>query len=87
MVLHSLANLRGTFCCNEAKIVAAVGMGSDPTGVVIAKTSMGVPVKAKGPVYKKMEACNSTEELRELMGETKGTHHGSPSCTMGSGIS
>ena len=51
VVLHSLANLGGTFRCKEDKIVAAVGMGSDPTGGVIAKTSMGVPVKAKGPVY------------------------------------
>ena len=91
VVLHSLANLGGTFRCKEDKIVAAVGMGTDPTGVVIAKTSMGVPVKAKGPAYKNLEACNSTEDLRELMGDTKGViHHGSnffPSCTMGSGIS
>jgi len=78
VVLHSLANLGGTFRCKEDMIVAAVGMGTDPTGVVIAKTSMGVPVKAKGPAYKNLEACESTEDLRELMGDTKGgTHHGS----------
>ena len=48
VVLHSLANLGGTFRCKEDKIVAAVGMGIDPTatGVVIAKSSMGVPVKS-----------------------------------------
>ena len=52
VVLHSITNLGGTIRCKEDKIVAAVGMGSEPTGVVIAKGSMGVTVKAKGPVQK-----------------------------------
>ena len=58
VVLHSLANLGGTFRCKEDKIVAAVGMGTDPTGVVIAKTSMGVPVKAKGQLTKIWRPAN-----------------------------
>ena len=51
-------------------------MGANPTGVVIAKTSLGVTVKAKGPGFN-LEECESTEELKSLKREIKGTHHGS----------
>ena len=78
VVLPSFHNLGGTFRRPEDKIVAAVGMGANPTGVVIAKTSIGTSVKAKGPGFT-LEECDSTEKLKNLKGETKGkgTHHGS----------
>ena len=40
VVLHSFHNLGGTVRRPEDKIVAAVGMGANPTGIVIAKTSI-----------------------------------------------
>ena len=49
VVLHSLNNLGGTVRRPDNKIVGAVGMGSNPTGVVIAKHSFCSNVKARGP--------------------------------------
>ena len=77
IVLHSVNNLGGSVRRPDDKIVGAVGMGSNPNGVVISKKSFCTTVKAKGPGLEQLEECETTEELKTLTGNNKGQHHGS----------
>ena len=77
VVLHSVNNLGGSVRRPDDKIVGAVGMGSNPSGVVISTQSFCTTVKANGPGWTKLESCNTTEELEALKGFKEGQHHGS----------
>ena len=77
IVLHSVNNLGGSVRKPEDKIVGAVGMGSNPNGVVISKQSFCVTVKANGPGWDQLELCDTVGELESLKGQKKGEHHGS----------
>ena len=52
-------------------------MSSNPNGVVISNKSFCLTVKAKGPGWEQLEACETTEDIESLRECKKGEHHGS----------
>ena len=73
IVLHSVKNVGGSIRRPDDKLVGAVGMSSNPNGVVISKQSFCVTVKANGPGWDQLELCDTTEELESLKGQKRGS--------------
>ena len=73
-MIHSMRNLGGSLRRPENKIAAMVGMGSNPTGVLITDDSFYQHDKEKAQGIEKFQKCESNEECAALTGVAKGMH-------------
>ena len=69
-----MRTLGGSLRCPGNKIAALVGMGSNPTGVLITNDSFCQHKKEKAPGTEKFQKCESNEERAALTVVTKGMH-------------
>ena len=60
-LIHSLSNLGGTIRRPVDKLVGAIGMGHDPVGIIVVKSSLGVSCKHKAPGLERYESCESRD--------------------------
>ena len=72
--IRGMKNLGGSLRRPKNKIAALVGMGSNPTGMLITDDSFCQHDKEKVPGIKKFQKCKSNEERTALTGVSKGMH-------------
>ena len=76
-LIHSLSNLGGTIRRPEDKIVGAIGMGHDPVGIIVVKSSLGVSCKHKAPGLERYESCESMDDMKKLVASNNEKFNGS----------